>query len=134
MNQVRLSMNQMKKLLPWALGLVFLMLGLIAFFESKPVSKNERIYMFVKTYSPYYIEKRFGGLQIQSRENTEFKDKPSNMALFKELESLEMKWGQKHLRIEGNALLVLDQNASVVDSLPILTNEELTFIHSYYGI
>ena len=127
-------MNQMRKFLPIALALVFLMLGLVAFFESRPSSKNERIYTFVKTYSPYYLEKRFGGLQIQHRTDPNFKDKPSNTALFKEFETLEKNWGQGHLKIDGGTLLVLDENATTVGSIPILSNDELTFIHHYYGI
>ncbi len=127
-------MNNIKKLLPIALVLVFLGLGIDAFLESKPSSKNEYVYTFVKAYSPYYIEKRFGGLQIKSKEDTIFKETPSNMELFKQFESLEKEWGQKHLKLENGNLVVLDDNGTAIDTLSISTEEELTFIHIYYGI
>lgn len=127
-------MKSMRKLLPVALALVFLGLGIDAFLESKPAAKNERVYTFVQTYSPYYMEKRFGGLQIKSKEDTEFKETPSNMTVFKAFESLEKTWGQKHLKLEGNHLVVYDSNLTAIGSLPLSTQNELTFIQNYYGI
>ena len=63
--------------------------GLNAFLESKPSSKNARVYKTVQEYSPFYIDKRFGGLQIMSKEDSSFKEKPNNMTFFKEFERLE---------------------------------------------
>jgi hypothetical protein len=124
----------MKKYLPIALLIGFILFGLDAFFQSKPSPKNERIYKTVQQYSPYYLDKRFGGLQIMSKEDPEFKEKPTNMTLFKEFERLEKVWGEKHLKIENNTLIILDNNGSQLSKLPLHSKEEMDFIHRYYGI
>ena len=67
-------MHSFKKYLPFALFAGFLFLGLMAFKESKPSQKNERVYTTVKKYSPYYTDQRFGGIQIMSKEDTEFQE------------------------------------------------------------
>ncbi|RRS30568.1 MAG: hypothetical protein P794_06335 [Epsilonproteobacteria bacterium (ex Lamellibrachia satsuma)] len=127
-------MNSLKKYLPIALFLGFLLFGLDAFMQSKPSSKNARVYKTVKQYSPYYLEKRFGGLQIMNKEDPEFKEKPNNMTLFKEFERLEKEWGKKHLKMENNMLIILDNNSSQLSTLPLQNQKEIDFIHRYYGI
>ena len=54
-------MQKLNKYLLPALFLGFLIFGLAAFMESKPSHKNARIYKAVQQYSPYYLDKRFGG-------------------------------------------------------------------------
>jgi len=127
-------MNSMKKYLPVALLIGFILFGLDAFLQSKPSSKNQRVYKTVQQYSPFYLDKRFGGLQIKSKEDPEFKEKPTNMTLFKEFERLEKVWGKKHLKIKDNTLIILDNNGSQLSSLPLQTKEEIDFVHRYYGI
>jgi len=127
-------MDSLKKYLPIALLLGFFIFGLDAFLQSKPSSKNERVYKIVQKYSPYYLDKRFGGLQIMSKEDPEFKEKPNNMTLFKEFERLEGEWGKKHLKIKNNQLIIVDNNGSQLSTLPLQTKEEIKFIHRYYGI
>ena len=127
-------MNSFKKYLPIALFLGFLLFGLSAFLESKPSSKNARVYKSVQKYSPYYLDKRFGGLQIMNKEDASFKEKPNNMTFFKEFERLERTWGQKHLKIHDNMLIISDNNGTQLSTLPIQTQKEREFIHRYYGI
>lgn len=124
----------LKKYLPIGLFLGFLIFGVSAFLESKPTAKNERIYNGVKEYSPYYLDKRFGGLLILNKEDKEFKEKPSNMELFKEFERLEKEWGKKHLKLINNQLIILDNNQKSLKSIDINSKDELNFIHSYYGL
>ena len=127
-------MESFKKYLPIALFLGFLIFGLDALLQSKPSQKNERVYKTVQKYSPYYLDKRFGGLQIMSKDDPEFKEKPNNMTLFKEFERLEREWGQKHLKIENNQLIIIDNNGSQFITLPLQDQKEFDFIHHYYGI
>ena len=127
-------MDSFRKYLPIALFLGFLLFGLDAFLQSKPSSKNARIYKTVQKYSPYYLNKRFGGLQIMSKEDPEFKEKPNNMTLFKEFERLEREWGQKHLKIQNNILVISDDNGTELSTLPLQTKKESNFTHRYYGI
>ena len=124
----------MKKYLPIALLIGFILFGLSAFFQSRPSPKNENVYKTVQKYSPYYMDKRFGGLTILSKEDPEFKEKPNNMTLFKEFERLEKEWGKKHLKIENSQLVISDNNGSQLSTLFLQTREELDFAHNYYGI
>jgi len=127
-------MNSLRKYLPIALLIGFLLFGLDAFFQSRPTAKNEYVYKTVQKYSPFYLEKRFGGLKIMNKEDPEFKEKPNNMTLFKEFERLEKEWGKKHLKIENNVLIILDNNSSQLSTLPLQNQKEVDFIHRYYGI
>jgi hypothetical protein len=127
-------MNSIKKYLPLALMLGFLALGISAFIESKPSHKNERVYTTVKKYSPYYTDQRFGGIRIMSKEDPEFEEKPDNMVLFKRLDELEKSWAQKHLKVENNVLIILDNNGTQQATLPLNTQEEISFTHTFYGI
>jgi hypothetical protein len=124
----------MKKILFIALGLGFLFFGVSAYLQSKPAPKNERIYQLIKPYSPYYLDKRFGGLQIMSKEDKEFKEKPNNMEVFHRLEALEKKWGKSHLVLQGESLNIKDNNNSVSKTIPLENQKELDFIHAFYGI
>ncbi len=127
-------MKQRNLYLLLALFAAFLLFGLGAFMQSKPAKKNQRIYQAVQHYSPYYLDKRFGGLQIMSKEDPEFKEKPNNMTLFKEFERLERAWGQKHLQVEEGKLLIFDNNGTKQATIPLQNKEERTFIQHYYGV
>ncbi|SFZ99027.1 hypothetical protein MNB_SV-5-941 [hydrothermal vent metagenome] len=127
-------MSSFKKYLPIALLLGFILFGLSAFIQSKPSPKNERVYKTVQKYSPYYMDKRFGGLSILNKEDSEFKEKPNNMTLFKEFERLEKEWGKKHLKIENNTLIILDNNGSQQASLVFKTKDESDFARQFYGL
>jgi hypothetical protein len=124
----------MKKALFIALSAAFLIFGLSAYIQSRPVPKNPRIYHALKPYMPYYLEKRFGGLQIRSKTDKTFKEKPDNIKVFHRLEALEKEWGKQHLRLENDILVVHDDNGTVVTKVPIRTPDEATFVHTYYGI
>jgi len=127
-------MNFFKKLLPFALILGFILFGLDAFLQSKPSPKNTRIYKAVQKYSPYYLDKRFGGLQIMSKEDKKFKLKPNNMTLFKAFETLERTWGKKHLKLQDKQLVILDNQGTKHATIALHSTKELDFIHQFYGI
>jgi len=127
-------MQKFNRFLLPALFLGFLIFGLAAFMESKPNPKNIRVYKTVQQYSPYYLDKRFGGLQIMSKEDPEFKEKPNNMTLFKEFERLEKAWGKTHLKLQNDQLIILDNNGTKQASLPLKSQEEIDFVHQYYGV
>jgi len=127
-------MASFKKYLPIAFALGFLLFGLDAFFQARPEPKNERVYKTVQKYSPYYLDKRFGGLEILNKEDEEFKEKPTNSTFFKEFQRLEKKWGEEHMKLEGNTLVIADNNGTEVAKLSLQNKEELDFVHSYYGL
>lgn len=123
----------MQKYLFMAIGLGLILMSIMAFQEGKP-SPKAPIYKEVKQYSPYYLEKRFGGLQIRNKENEKFKEKPVNVELFRRLEYLEKTWGQTHLKIKETQLTVLDNNGTNVATIAINNEQDAQFLHSYYGI
>ena len=123
----------MQKYLFVALSLGLLFMAIMAFQQGKPTTKAP-IYQELKKYSPYYIEKRFGGLQIMSKKDEEFKEKPDNIEVFRRLDSLEKEWGERHLKIENNQVVVLDDNGTELTKLPIATQLDNNFLHSFYGI
>ena len=127
-------MQSLRKYLPFALFIAFFALAILAFMSSKPSPKNARVYKAVQQYSPYYFDKRFGGLQIMSKEDENFKEKPTNMTLFKEFERLERSWGKQHLKLDNNTLLILDNNGTTLSTLPLHTEKEIQFIYHYYGV
>jgi hypothetical protein len=127
-------MSSFKKYIPLALLIGFFIFGLDAFLQSKPESKNPRVYKTVQEYSPYYMDIRFGGLQIMNKEDPEFKEKPTNMTVHKEFARLEKEWGKKHMKIDNNVLIISDNNDTVVEKLPLQTNAELDFARKYYGL
>lgn len=127
-------MKSLKTYFPLVLMLAFFGLGISAFIQSKPSHKNERVYTTVKKYSPYYTDQRIGGIQILSKEDSEFKEKPDNMDLFKRLDELEREWAKTHLKVGNNVLIILDNNGTQQATLPLNTQEEIDFTHHFYRI
>ena len=74
----------MKKYLPIALMLGFFFVGFTIFITAKPTPKAP-IYKTISKYSPYYLEKRFGGLEILNKENKKFKEKPIMQTFLKDM-------------------------------------------------
>jgi len=124
----------MKKLVFIALGIGFILFGINAYLQSKPSPKNRRIYQAVQEFSPYYLDKRFGGLQIMSKTDKEFKEKPSNMEVFHRLEFLEKRWGEKHLTLEKDMLVIHGDKGEVLKRITLKNGEEKNFVHTYYGL
>ena len=123
----------MKKYIPYAFMIAFLLIGYNAYIESKPTDKAP-IYKEIKKYSPYYLEKRFGGLEIRSKIDKDFKEKPSNMEVFHRLELLEKSWGKKYLKIESNILNIKNDFNKTIKSIAIKTESDRVFLQKYYGI
>jgi len=124
----------MRKYLIWAMAAGFLLIGITAFLESQPEAKNKRVYQEVIKYSPYYIDKRVGGLNIKSREDEDFKEKPDNIQVFHRLDELEKAWGKTHLKLENSQLVVLDDNGTTLSTFPLQSQDEIDFVHRFYGI
>jgi hypothetical protein len=123
----------MQKYLFMAIGLGLIFMSIIAFQQGKPTQKAP-IYKEVKKYSPYYIDKRFGGLQIMSKSDKEFKEKPKNIELFRRLDYLEKDWGKNHLKVVENQLTILDDNGTIITSVSVTNQEDINFLHTFYGL
>ena len=123
----------MKKYLFPALTIALTFMAIMAFQQARPTPKAP-IYKEVQKYSPYYIDKRFGGLQLMSKTDESFKEKPTNMEVFHRLEYLEKEWAKTHLKLLKNKLIVVDNNGTEVTTFAVSSNEDKKFIHSFYGI
>jgi len=122
----------MRKYLPLALIVVFFLIAFNAFLNSTPAKKTS-IYYEIKKYSPYYLEKRFGGLVIKSKTDKDFIQKPSNLDVYKKLDSLEREWGKKHLTLNKNKLLIYNDK-KLISTINIQNQEDKIFLYEFYGI
>jgi len=127
-------MQKFNKFLPIALFLGFLFAGIALFIQAKPSHKNARVYKIVRKYSPYYLEKTIGGLNIKKKGDKKFKESPDNAKLFKRFEFLEKEWGKKHLKLIGTTLEIFDNNNSIVKKIELKNKNEINFAKKYYGV
>jgi len=122
----------MRRYLPLAFLVAFFLVSYSAFINAKGERKSN-IYADIKKYSPYYFEKSLSGLVIKSKENNDFKEKPSNMQVFHEMDRLQKEWGRKHLKIENNKLVIFNKER-IIKKIPIKDKKDLNFLHSFYGL
>ena len=127
-------MQSFRKYLPLALFAAFFSLAILAFMSSKPSEKNARVYKAVQKYSPYYLDKRLGGLTIKNKNDKEFKEKPTNTTLFHEFERLEKQWAKTHLKRSGDTLIISDNNGTQIGTLTLQNPKEVLFVEQYYEI
>ena len=120
-----------KKLLLFAFFAMFMFLGIMALKEGMPTPKNERVYEVLQKHMPYTLEKRVGGYSIVSNE-TGVKEKPPAKDLFLRLAQLEQLWGKHFLKLENNALIVLDKDKNEVEKIDLQSNEEITWVKEYF--
>jgi hypothetical protein len=127
-------MKSSQKYLIVALMGVSVFLSVSAYIQSQPEEKNNAMYIKIHHYSPYYLDKRFGGLQILSKIDKNFKEQPSNIEVFHRLDALEKKWGKEHLTMDATHLSISDETNTTVATVLIKTHEERHFVHQFYGI
>jgi len=84
----------LKKALIFGFFTAFLILGTLSMQRAMPEAKEDRIYMEIKAYSPFLVEKRIGGLTIIDK-RYDTKEKPNASDLYHRLDELEKKWGQR---------------------------------------
>jgi hypothetical protein len=117
------------------LGVVFafFVLGFIAIQKATPTTKEDRIYKEIKLYSPYKFEKRMGGLTIVDIRDGH-KEKPNAADALYRMDDLDQQWGKKHLRIEGDEVIVVGENNQTVTKIFIKTKKEREWVHNFFGI
>ena len=126
-------MSKFNKFLPFALGLAFLTLAFLAFIKGQPEDRNHRVYQELKAYIPYNIEKRVGGLRIRNSKTDE-KIEPNNSEVYSVLDGLEKDWGEKYLRLNGDTLIVVDDENKTLRSITLKTASEKSYIHNFFGL
>ena len=126
-------MKKYSKYLGIALGLGFLFLALVALIKGQPQNRDKQVYTQLKPYIPYKIEKKIGGLRIRNTKTDE-KIEPSNMEVYNVLDNLEKDWGEKHLRRNGNTLLVIDDQNKTLQKIPLTTASAQKYVHNFFGL
>ncbi len=123
----------MRNLMLLLLAVGFFLFGYLAMLESRPESKPRHLMKELTPYMPFKLEKRFGGLSIIDTRSGE-KLKPSNEAVFHELDKLQRGWGKTHLRLDGENLIVTDDRNQTVATIRLKDEKERQFVHSFFGI
>jgi len=126
------EMSLVKKVFVFSLFTAFLVMGFVSMKRAMPENKEERIYKAIKAYSPYYLEKRIGGLLIMNKKD-DTKEKISAAEVLHRIDELDKKWAENHLSIEGSDVIVRkDDNTTV--KIFIETPKERAFLKSFFGI
>jgi len=111
----------------------FFVMGYISMQRAMPDAKEDRIYKAIRVYSPYKVEKRMGGLTIiDSRDGR--KEKPSAAEFYHRLDEVDKVWGNRHLCVDSNDVVVLGDNNQTVVKIYLETEAERKFVQSFYGI
>ena len=120
--------------LGFALGAVMIFLAGVAFILGRPPHRDARIYPLVRQYSPYIVENGLGGLTIKRKDDPKFEREPDAVNFYAQLQDLERRWAQKHLKIVGETLRIIDDKGKTLKEIPFKTPSEKRFVENYYGV
>ena len=116
-----------------AITVLFFVLGFQALDQAKTEPKSERVYKELKKYMPYYLEKRVGGFSICMK-NSKVREKPPITEVLRRIEQLEKGWGQEHLKLQNNDLIIMDENKTVVGKIVLQKMEEKIWVKHFFEI
>jgi hypothetical protein len=114
------------------LAVLFFGFGILSMIDSAP-PKKEKIYTELEKYLPYQIEKRVGGFTIIFKDTGE-KVKPTNKEFFEKVQTIDTFWAQKHLKLQGGFVEVLDDNKNIIAKLKLANPAEKSFVENYFGV
>jgi len=117
-----------------ALGLLLVFLTIVAFVMGRPAPRNKRIYPIVSHYAPFTVEKTLGGLRILRKDDPKFKEEPDAVDFYSRLHTLEREWAKKHLKLDHDRLLILNDQGKVLKEVPLKNEREKRFVKEYYGV
>jgi hypothetical protein len=109
---------------------VFAFLSISAFIVNMPEKKDPAVMAKIKPYFPYEMTKTFGGLDMIDKRTGE-RLKLDNAKVFIAYDHYLKKWGKSHLKLQGNRLLILDDNGTVVDQMD-LNPKDLAFVRHFF--
>jgi len=116
-----------------ALVVVFSFLSFVAFKNALPEAKNKEVMNTIAPYFPYKLEKTLKGLKIVNTK-TGKSEEPSNSVVFKRVDEIEKKWGKSHLRLEGNNLIILNDNKKVIKKIYLNNKKAIEFVHKFFNL
>ena len=115
-----------------ALAAVLVFLSISALIVNMPEKKDAAVMARLAPYIPYEMTKTVGGLDIIDKHTGE-KMKIENAKAFIAFDDLTKRWGKRHLRLNGNVLLILDDTNSTVDRIQLTTSQH-TFVQRFFGL
>ncbi len=120
-----------KKLI-WAMLAAFVFTSLAFFIVNLPAPKNKRIYEAILPYFPYKIKKELGGIDIVDTRTGKDLD-IANAKVYQAYDSFLRKWGKKHLALQGNTLLIVDDQGKVLKKLQ-LNQKERAWVEEFFKL
>ncbi len=126
-------MQKYSKYLGIALGLGFFLIAFVTLINAQPQKRDRAVYNQLKPYIPYKIEKKMSGLFIRDT-ITQKKIEPKNAEVYNVLDNLEKDWGEKHLRREGETLIVVDDQNKTLKTIPLNTPSAKSYVHDFFGL
>ncbi len=118
-----------KKLI-WAFLFIFIFLSITSLLENMPAPKNKRIYEAILPYFPYKITKELGGIDIVDKRTGKDLD-IANAKVYQAYDAMLQKWGEKHLKLAGNKLLILDDQGKTLKTIT-LNQKELAWVKEFF--
>lgn len=109
-------------------------LAAVAFILGRPPHRDARLYPLIRQYTPFVIEKHLGGLAIRRKDDPHFQEEPDAVNFYPRLQELERNWAAKHLKLQGNILMILDDQGKALKRLPLQNEQERRFIREYYQV
>jgi hypothetical protein len=109
---------------------VFAFLSISALIMNMPEKKDAAVVEKLKPYFPYEITKTIGGLDMVDKRTGE-KLKLDNAKVFLAYDHYLKQWGAGHLKLDGDTLLILDDNGTVVDRMA-LTPKQSAFVKHFF--
>ncbi len=110
---------------------IFIFLSAVALITNMPEKKDVKVYKEVLKYFPYKIKKEFGGLDIEDKRTGEDLDVP-NSKVFLAYDDLLKKWGKKHLKLQNNTLIVLDDNGQKKGEIKLETQKDIDWVKKFF--
>ena len=111
----------------------FIIIGGLSMKENMPEEKDKRVYAALKPFMPYELEKRIGGFYIVTK-LTGDKEKPPATEVMKRLDVLEKEWGLSHLKLEGENLIILDNDKKIINKIKLNDHLEIKWVKEFFGI
>ncbi len=123
-------MIMFSKKLIWAMLLLFLFLSISLFLENLPQPKNKRVYTELLHYFPYKIKKELGGIDIVDTRTGKDLD-IDNAKVYVVYDRYLKKWGQKHLKLQKDTLLILDDKGNLLKTMK-LNKKEKEWVEKFF--
>jgi hypothetical protein len=118
------------KKLVYVLMAVFAFLSISAFIVNMPEKKDPAVIAKLAPYFPYEITKTLGGLDLMDKRTGE-KLKLDNAKVYLAYDHYLKKWGKTHLKLEGDTLVILDDNGKKVDEMA-LNPKQKAFVEKFF--